>query len=150
MGNAYQRSPYRVPLRDIASGLVLLAAVVAVRLTWGTMYALIPIGLFILLGAYAIASGGNAKAASRDEADRNWATEVLARPVWLETLALAVNWLSVAIVVMLISFWDVPFEPMWDQLSAVTVIAIPAVAAVALAFVYSVRRQARRVLGTTP
>jgi hypothetical protein len=153
MENAGKHGVWQELLREIAGGLLLLAAVVAVRLTWGTGYILIPIVLFVLFAAYTIASGGNvsrATHASREDIDLSWARETLARPVWFSTLALTINWMSVIVVVNMLNFWDAPLATARETISIIVVAAIPVVAAIALAFVYFERGRARRFLKATP
>ncbi len=147
-------SPYQRPLREMTGSVVFLAAAIILRATWGTMYLPIFLVPLFVWFAYIIASGGNARRAepkSRDETDRNWATEMLARPLWLDALALIINWMSIGFVVILFGTWDTtPPGPTPQAATSVILWAIHIIVAVAFALVFWERRQAQRTLESSP
>jgi len=142
--NARQR------LREMAFNAAFLTMVIAVRLTWGTLYLAIPIAILAVAFAYAIASvdvsRGETSASAADR-DSQWAHRVLNTPLWLELAAAFVHGATFAASIVVILFWDMPLWQFLDLRTMVPISAAPLFfVMLTLAERSWERRYARRIL----
>lgn len=135
--------------RKAAVAVVTFAAAAVAIVFYSPITLTVMFGVLMVFAAYTIASGGKPRPpepASRAEGDRSWAEEALARPLWIETTATSIEWMSLigATTLGVSSSAQIPYP--LDRLALWLLAATPVVIAAAFALTIWERRAARRVL----
>ena len=130
--------------REIAFNAAIVATGVVARTDFAAVFVPIAVGLLLIAGCYAIASGSQSSVPIRN--DEVWAKELLARPQWIDTMLLTARWATIGFLTFWFMHWDTPLQPLLEESALLIPAALPIVIAAAFAMTWWERRDARRAL----